>query len=198
MNLRPGGKQPKMRDGFNSLMSSSQKMCTPNGEPKGLAIVLQERGLWRHGLRLQCRKPGLDILQKSCLDGGTCCARALMAQEPDFKLQKCRIQEEIEAHGHQALFYPKFHCEINPIEYVWGGAKRYARNHCGYSIKALRTTIPLALTSVSPSLILKFWKRTERMIQVYREGFAYGTSEFVNRVKRIYHSHRRVSDAVQD
>jgi hypothetical protein len=58
----------------------------------------------------------------------------------------------------------------------------------GYSIKALRTTIPLALASVSQSLILKFWKRTERMIQVYREGFAYGTSEFVSRVKRVYQS----------
>ena len=29
----------------------------------------------------------------------------------------------------QAMFIPKFHPELNPIERVWGRAKVYAQNH---------------------------------------------------------------------
>lgn len=156
---------------------------------------MEERGKWRPGLHIQCRAPGSDKLQKTCLEGGTCCARAIMAAQPDFKAQKCRLQEEVEARNHKILFYPKFHCELNPIEYVWGAAKLYTRNNCGYSITALRKTIPAALNSISASLILKYWEKTSRMMQVYRQGFLYGTPEFFARAKRVYKSHRRVSEA---
>ncbi len=32
----------------------------------------------------------------------------------------------LEDKGHTAYFLPKFHCELNPIERVWGQAKRYS------------------------------------------------------------------------
>src|SRR5688572_31972465 len=49
MNLNPGGKQHKLRDTvFNNQV---QKMVFPDGQPKGMRIVLQERNLWRDGLR---------------------------------------------------------------------------------------------------------------------------------------------------
>ena len=44
------------------------------------------------------------------------------------------------------LFLPKFHCELNWIERYWGAAKKYARNHCSYTLAGLRTIIPLALS----------------------------------------------------
>jgi len=66
------------------------------------------------------------------------------------------IQEVIEARGHIAIFYPKFHCEMNFIEYYWGSAKRYARDNCGYSLEALRKVIPEALMSVPAERIWKF------------------------------------------
>ena len=37
------------------------------------------------------------------------------------------LEELIERHGHQALFYPKFHCEINYIEQCWGCGKSHYR-----------------------------------------------------------------------
>ena len=202
MNLRPGGEQTILHPGAYSHMGHSyvQEMVDPMGVPKGLKTVLQERGLWKRGLRVQCRKPGTEKLLKTCLLRGsqTCCARAIMASQPDFQAQKCRLQEEVERAGHLVLFYPKFHCELNPIEYFWGATKRYTRNNCLYSIKGLRQTIPDALDSVSPSLICKYLMKTERMMDAYREGMAYGTTEFTARMKHVYKSHRRMPEQLQE
>lgn len=195
MSLRPGGAQKKLRPGINSATGEVQLMVDENGIAKGLKKVLEERGLWRRGLRLQCRKPGSDKLLKSCLAGGSCCARAIIAAEPDFRAQKCRLQEEIEQLNHRVLFYPKFHCELNFIEYVWGAAKRFTRNNCGYSIKTLRQLIPDALESVDSKLIWKFSQRTERILNAYQQGIQYGSSEFTQAVKHTYRSHRRVSES---
>ena len=194
INLRPGGGQAHLRPGKNSLTGDIQPMVMADGTPKGLQMVLQERGLWRPKLRVQCRKPD-GKKNKLCLNGGTCCARALIAQESDFKAQKSRLEEEVEEKGHLVYFFPKYHCELNFIEYYWGAAKRYARRRCGYNIRALRKMVPECLNSVKPTLIWKFWARTERMMRAYREGYAYGTADFKEMVTKIYRSHRRVSNS---
>jgi len=116
MNLRPGGGQAHLRPGINSLTGETQAMVMADGTAKGLQMVLQERGLWRLRLRVQCRRPD-GKKNKICLKGGTCCARALIANEPDFKAQRSRLEEEVELTGHVAHFFPKFHCELNFIEY---------------------------------------------------------------------------------
>ena len=41
MNVKPGGKQPIMRDG--AWNGQVQKMTLPDGTPKGMKLVLQER-----------------------------------------------------------------------------------------------------------------------------------------------------------
>ena len=43
MNVKPGGKQRVMRDGLWD--GKSQKMMTSSGVPKGLRVVLEERGV---------------------------------------------------------------------------------------------------------------------------------------------------------
>ena len=182
MNLHPGGQQSIMRKRFNPLTFSVQPMVQQNGKPNGLRMVLVERGLWRRGLRIQCRKPGTDKFLKTCLEGGQCCARALIAGQKDFQAQRCPLQEEVEGKGHLVLFYPKFHCELNFIEYYWGAVKRFTRKHCRYKIKALRKLIPLALDSVPNTLIWRFWRHSWRIMEAYRSGVAYGTLEFKNYV----------------
>jgi len=87
MNLGRDGKQPQMRPTIydNGIV---QEMCFPPahlpllyGEPKGLKIILEERGLWQPGLRLECK----DQKNNPCKDGKACYARNVMASQPDLK-----------------------------------------------------------------------------------------------------------------
>ncbi|RPA90057.1 hypothetical protein L873DRAFT_1719621, partial [Choiromyces venosus 120613-1] len=86
-------------------------------QPKGLREVLKEHGLWQNGLRLDCKDKQCSI--------NACCAQRLLDVQPDFRSQKGRLQEEIECRGHLVLFYPKFHCKLNWMEYYWGWAKHF-------------------------------------------------------------------------
>ena len=53
-----------------------------------------------------------------------CCMQRALSLEKDFADEKPLLQLVIEKAGHKCLFLPKFHCELNPIEMVWGQAKR--------------------------------------------------------------------------
>ncbi|RPA90984.1 hypothetical protein L873DRAFT_1715842, partial [Choiromyces venosus 120613-1] len=90
--------------------------------------------------------------------------------------------------GHLVLFLPKFYCELNWIEYYWGQSKKYARENCSYSIEALCDILPIALDSVMPQLIGKYYCKTQRILQAYYDGIVYGSEDF----KQVYKSHRRV------
>ena len=194
MNLGLGGKQAHMRSGINSLTGEEQPMDFPNGEQKGIRVVLQERGLWREKLRLDCKGTERQEVhpQKSF-----CCARHVLAAEPDFQAHQMSLLEQaITDAGHSVLFYPKFHCELNAIEYYWGAAKHYTRENCDYSFPSLRIMVPASLESISSTTIWRFFKKTERMMDYYREGVQYGSEEFKKREqerhKIVYKSHRRV------
>jgi len=51
--------------------------------------------------------------------------------------------------GHEVtIFYPKFHCELNYIEYYWAALKRYARRHCKYLCPELEKTVLEAMDPV--------------------------------------------------
>ena len=56
-----------------------------------------------------------------------CCARNLLSIQPDFLAQKRKIEESIKklanAHHYQVIFYPKYYCKLNHIEYFWCYAK---------------------------------------------------------------------------
>uniref|UniRef100_A0A6P7H8H9 Uncharacterized protein LOC114347514 n=1 Tax=Diabrotica virgifera virgifera TaxID=50390 RepID=A0A6P7H8H9_DIAVI len=41
------------------------------------------------------------------------------------------VDQLIETCGHQVLRLPPYHCQFNPIEYIWGTAKQYYDNHIG-------------------------------------------------------------------
>ena len=53
-----------------------------------------------------------------------CCMQRMLSQEKDFLDEKPLLQIVIEKAGHKCIFLPKFHCELNPIEMVWGQGKR--------------------------------------------------------------------------
>ncbi|RIB14252.1 hypothetical protein C2G38_2195671 [Gigaspora rosea] len=160
MNLKPAGNQPIMR---------STTFVGANGQLKTQHMaVLKERGLWKDKLPLEYKAyKGKEISNNLQVD---CCARKIIASQPDFIAQKSAIVELIESAGHICIFYPKFHCELNFIEMYWGAAKNYARKHCDYTWAGLQTTIPQALDSVDTITIRKFAQKSWRYMELYREG----------------------------
>ncbi|RPB23933.1 hypothetical protein L211DRAFT_838386, partial [Terfezia boudieri ATCC MYA-4762] len=163
INLVSGGKQAILRDGFIYSKGMPQSMVFPDDYSD-----------------LLLRGKAKDIRQ------------VLMERDlwlPSMKLnsQRGSLQEGIEARGHLVLFYPKFHCELNFIEFFWAAAKRHARENCEYSLQGLRDTIPLSLNSVSELTIWRFYNKCQRTMSAYRDGCQYGTAEFK---ERVYKSHR--------
>jgi hypothetical protein len=109
-----------------------------------------------------------------------CCARRLLSLQPDFMAQRCEIEEILEAepHQHKVLYYPKFHCELNHIEYFWCHSKRLARENCNYTIDGLRSNVPTSLASIASKTILGNYNSCLKKMELYRQGVAYGSGEW--------------------
>ena len=88
--MGPGGKQPIMKD--TMWNGQIQKMVDTAGIPKGMKIVLQERGVNTHGLKAEKM-------------------REILSGHPDFLNVKTLVEEMVEGSGHLCLFFPKFHCD---------------------------------------------------------------------------------------
>lgn len=118
MNKSNGGKQRKQRDTVIPLTNPDprfrgkpQKMTTASGEAKGLQAVLEERGFDTKGLRAKCA-PVCPFESQNC------CLARLLSQQDDFAIQPSMLETFIKDAGHECIFLPKFHCELNPIEMV--------------------------------------------------------------------------------
>lgn len=86
---------------------------------KGMEVILREHGYNTTGLLAQCKKfqchtPALD-----------CCLWQILYNEPDFQNVSSILETTCEACGFGVMLLPKFHCELNPIEQVWGYAKYF-------------------------------------------------------------------------
>lgn len=179
------------------------------GRPKGMKRVLQERGLWQDGLKKQCgrekkKKTGnsgfgdrlfdqtMEDLEArdtdKCEEGKTCCALRILEAQPDFKNEISLLESVITAAGHEVIFYPKFHCELNYIEYYWAAVKRYTRDHCQYTFSELPTTVAAGLESVSIQTIRRFAMRSKRWLMAYINGLTKEQREYA---EKKYQSHRR-------
>ena len=128
---------------------------------------------------------GVNYTSVNYTNYADCCTRQLLAIQPDFASQLCAIEEQIQhfpgsEERHRVMYYPKFHCELNHIEYFWCHSKWHARENCNYSIDGLRKAVPLALHSVKNSTILGNYKSCMRKMELYRRGVSYGTVEWKN------------------
>jgi hypothetical protein len=190
MNLNPGGSDKyTFRDGVMPD-GQPQKMHLEDGRQKGIKMILKERNLW----------PSSDKLIRVCEDCKNhtptredCCAVRILSLQQDFASQRPLIQEIIEEHGHKVIFFPKFHCELNFIEYFWGAVKKYTRDNCDYTFKGLEKTVPEALNSVSLEQIRKYARYSWRFIDAYRKGLT--GSRALYAVKK-YKSHRCILENV--
>lgn len=195
MNVNPGGNQPQMHDTWfiQDREKITQTMVYPPSHPKypnmpkRIKAVLTERGLYQSNLRGKCTK--------KCVSEN-CCNKRILEYQPDFQAQKSLVQETIEALGHLCLILPKFHCELNFIEFFWGAVKKYLRDNCDYTFDTLKENMPKALESVSVQTIRRWEHRMFRWMEAYRSGL--GTAEAQQQVKKFssttYRSHRRVPE----
>ena len=110
----------------------------------------------------------------------------ILCSHNDFKFEKTRVEHFLHQKGHRVLFIPKYHCELNPIERVWGEAKRFTRKHCNYTFPQLEP----AFDSVNVQLIRKYFRKAREYMIAYRERYSAGL-ELVEAIK-CYKSHRRV------
>lgn len=68
------------------------------------------------------------------------CCRRLLYSQPDFTKVKSSLEIEVEKRGFTMFFLPKFHCELNFIEMVWGRALHFVmlgRNSEDLSLEAV-------------------------------------------------------------
>ncbi|KAL1711361.1 hypothetical protein EV715DRAFT_188071, partial [Schizophyllum commune] len=92
------------------------------GRFKGMSSLLSERGFEAEaGLPAECHNFQCNPLLPCCF-----CHRFLYNQ-PDFLEERSKLEDVCSARGFRILFLPKFHCELNFIEQVWGAAKRAYR-----------------------------------------------------------------------
>ena len=108
----------------------------------------------------------------------------------DFQTEKTLVEHYLSNRGHVVMFIPKFHCELNPIERVWGQVKVYTRAHTNYTLVRLRQIVDPALDSVSTDLIRKFFRKACDYERVYIEGKAAGKE--VEQAMKVLKSHRRI------
>jgi len=69
--------------------------------------------------------------------------------------------------GHEVIFCPKFHCELNYIEYHWVALKRHTRERCKYSFSE---TVLDAMNSVDIKQIRRSADRSKRWSTEYING----------------------------
>ena len=95
--------------------------------------------------------------------------RTVLSFHNDFLNEQIIVEHYIQSRGQVALFLPKFHCELNPIERVWGYPNHYCRAHTNFTLPTLRQTINPALDSVSLELIRFFFTKARDYERAYNE-----------------------------
>lgn len=148
-------------------------------------FMMEDKRVWK----LILEERGIDMTIMKGAD-----MRLVLANHNDFKQEKTALEYFRSEKGQRNLYLPKCHCELNPIERVWGQAKKYVRAHCDYSFAGLEKNIIPALESVRFEPIRKYFRKCREYMEAYRKGNLGGKQ--VENVVKKYKSHQRVFGVV--
>ena len=123
----------------------------------------------------------LDPLRRSC------CAKKILSLEPDFAQSKIWLEDTANRRGHSIDFFPKFHCELNFIEMVWGYVKGILRRTCSFNFAELQARLPQVLDEVPLPFVRRVSRHCFRFISGYRLGI---TGPALDYAMKKYKSHR--------
>ena len=109
-------------------------------------------------------------------------------------IQEEWLTEVVKGCGHQIIFFPKFHCELNFIEMVWGWMKSYHRRHCTYNYNSLKSGLPSTMLSEMP---IAFVRRAARHCYRFMSGYRQGLDgPLLDYTMKKYSGHRRIPDDI--
>ena len=114
--------------------------------------------------------------------------RVVLVNHDDFKTGKIIVEHRLNQHGHVVLFIPKFHCELNPIEQIWGQAKVFTHTHTNFTLVQLHQIVDPALDSVTTDLMCKYFRRVDEYERAYLEGKKAGKE--LEQAVKVFKSHR--------
>ena len=157
------------------------------GRVKGMKQILWERGLF---------KPGMTK------DGGkvkdpTLSMEYVLGNQPDFKAVPSSLQVLVERLGGRSLMLPKYHCELNPIELMWGMSKFLVRRVCDYTYEGLKRNIPASFrppacaeeSGMHRVTLQRYCRKIHTYHAIYNDTDATGIA--ADDVYKVYKSHRR-------
>ena len=84
-----------------------------------------------HQLSTTAAEGSEDDVRRSDL-ANNCCWTKILSQQSDFLGERNQLQNLIEGRGHVCVFLPKYHCELNSIEYYWAWVKssKFSQSKC--------------------------------------------------------------------
>ena len=119
-----------------------------------------------------------------------CCSLYVLSQQSAFLEQKPWLTECVEAKGCEIVYYPKFYCELNFIEMVWGWMKSYHRRTSTYNFKDFQAALPRTIEELLPiAFVRKAQRHCFRYMSGYRLDF---TGQLLEYSVMKYKSHRSI------
>ncbi|CAL1697595.1 unnamed protein product [Somion occarium] len=165
------------------------------GRFKGMAVLLEERG-YKDMMKLRAQCKGFKCPPTRFDRSSPCCCRRLLYNEPDFVSVESILETLLRTGGYQAVFLPKFHCELNFIEQCWGASKReYRKYPMSSSLEDLDRNVATALETVSVKTMRRFYTRSHRFMDAYRKGL---TGKQAAWATKQYHGHRVLPNSILD
>lgn len=126
----------------------------------------------------------------------------LLSKQEDFASEKSMLQIELEKGGDHVLFLPKFHCELNMIELIWGRSKYFVRREHHPNKGTLMALVggkngnPKGLiwtsfeqTNLPLTLVWKYAAKARDFIRLYDKEIETNT---IIQARKFYKTHRRV------